>query len=145
MPIFCIKSVKIYTGQKKFTRVYSWLSWQISGMLNISLYQLWSSFFKPKSQGAVRRGLWVAEGVGYSGKSTLHPEIVVIKGWWWYSLQVATSFSPLKNWLHSVQCYPTEEQDKGMFFSMHCWTVHDCTFDAATPGWLSSSLEGGAG
>ena len=32
MPIFCAKSVKIYTGQKKFTRVYSWLSWQISGM-----------------------------------------------------------------------------------------------------------------
>ena len=32
MPIFCVKSVKIYTSQKKFTRVYSWLSWQISGM-----------------------------------------------------------------------------------------------------------------
>ena len=32
MPIFRVKSVKIYTGQKKFTRVYSWLSWQISGM-----------------------------------------------------------------------------------------------------------------
>merc|ERR1719350_2437524 len=25
LPIFCIKSVKIYTGQKKFTRIYSWL------------------------------------------------------------------------------------------------------------------------
>ena len=32
MPIFRVKSVKIYTGQKKFTPVYSWLSWQISGM-----------------------------------------------------------------------------------------------------------------
>ena len=32
MPIFRVKSVKIYTGQKKFTRVYSWLSWQIWGM-----------------------------------------------------------------------------------------------------------------
>ena len=35
MPIFCVKSVKIYTGQKKFTRVYSWLSWQIWGMSEI--------------------------------------------------------------------------------------------------------------
>ena len=32
MPIFRVKSVKIYTGQKNFTQVYSWLSWQISGM-----------------------------------------------------------------------------------------------------------------
>ena len=32
MPIFCVKSVKIYTGQKFFTQVYSWLSWQIWGM-----------------------------------------------------------------------------------------------------------------
>ena len=32
MPIFCVKSVKIYTDQKKFTQIYSWRSWQISGM-----------------------------------------------------------------------------------------------------------------
>ena len=32
LPIFRVKSVKIYTGQKKFTRIYSWRSWQISGM-----------------------------------------------------------------------------------------------------------------
>ena len=32
MPIFRVKSVKIYTGQKKFTREFSWLSWQIWGM-----------------------------------------------------------------------------------------------------------------
>ena len=32
LPIFCIKSVKIYTGQKKITREFSWLSWQIWGM-----------------------------------------------------------------------------------------------------------------
>ena len=32
MPIFCVKSVKIYTGPKKFTRIYSWGSWQIWGM-----------------------------------------------------------------------------------------------------------------
>ena len=33
MPIFCVKSVKIYTGQKKFTWVYPWRPWQISGMV----------------------------------------------------------------------------------------------------------------
>ena len=32
LPIFRVKSVKIYTGQKKITREFSWLSWQISGM-----------------------------------------------------------------------------------------------------------------
>ena len=32
MPIFCVKSVKIYTGQKKFTRAPLVCSWQISGM-----------------------------------------------------------------------------------------------------------------
>ena len=35
MPIFCVKSVKIYTGQKRFTRIYSWRSWQIWGMSNL--------------------------------------------------------------------------------------------------------------
>ena len=32
MPIFRVKSVKNYTGQKKFTRVYPWDPWQIWGM-----------------------------------------------------------------------------------------------------------------
>ena len=34
MPIFRVKSVKIYTGQKKITQIYSWGSWQISGMFH---------------------------------------------------------------------------------------------------------------
>ena len=34
MPIFRVKSVKIYTCQKKFTRIYLWRSWQISGMVS---------------------------------------------------------------------------------------------------------------
>ena len=33
MPIFRVKSVKIYTGQKKFTRIYLWDPWQIRGMI----------------------------------------------------------------------------------------------------------------
>ena len=33
MPIFRVKSVKIYTGQKKFTRTCLWRPWQISGMV----------------------------------------------------------------------------------------------------------------
>ena len=32
MPIFRVKSVKIYTGQKNFTRICSWGLWQIWGM-----------------------------------------------------------------------------------------------------------------
>ena len=32
MPIFRVKSVKIYTGQKNFTRVFPWRLWQIWGM-----------------------------------------------------------------------------------------------------------------
>ena len=35
MPIFRVKSVKIYTGQKKFTRASLVGSWQISGMIMI--------------------------------------------------------------------------------------------------------------
>ena len=35
LPIFRVKSVKIYTGQKKFTRACSWRSWQISGMVKV--------------------------------------------------------------------------------------------------------------
>ena len=34
MPFFCVKSVKIYTGQKRFTRIYPWDPWQISGMVS---------------------------------------------------------------------------------------------------------------
>ena len=34
MPIFRVKSVKIYTGQKKLTRIYPWDPWQISGMVS---------------------------------------------------------------------------------------------------------------
>merc|ERR1719370_630884 len=36
LPIFCVKSVKIYTGQKKFTQVFPWLPRQIRGMLTSS-------------------------------------------------------------------------------------------------------------
>ena len=35
MPIFRVKSVKIYTGQKKFTRTCPWRPWQIWGMVTI--------------------------------------------------------------------------------------------------------------
>ena len=37
MPIFCVKSVKIYTGQKKFTRTPSARPWQIWGMSTAAL------------------------------------------------------------------------------------------------------------
>ena len=37
LTIFRVKSVKIYTGQKKFTRTCSWGSWQISGMWGMTI------------------------------------------------------------------------------------------------------------
>ena len=36
LPIFRVKSVKIYTGQKKFTRTCPWRPWQIWGMVKAS-------------------------------------------------------------------------------------------------------------
>ena len=38
LTIFRVKSVKIYTGQKKFTRTCSWGLWQISGMDEMVVY-----------------------------------------------------------------------------------------------------------
>ena len=56
MPVFCVKSVKIYTGQKKFTRIYLWRSWQISGMGSGSAFygervSPWSSLLLVASWG----------------------------------------------------------------------------------------------
>ena len=36
MPIFCVKSLKIYTGQKNLHWRHQWRQWQLSGMLFIS-------------------------------------------------------------------------------------------------------------
>ena len=48
MPNFRVKSVKIYTGQKKFTRVYPWDPWQIWGMHKI-----------PKSSYNDNNSVWI--------------------------------------------------------------------------------------
>ena len=60
LPIFRVKSVKIYTGQKKFTREFSWLSWQISGMSiswirfhHFSSKTIWSLISNAKTQACV--------------------------------------------------------------------------------------------
>ena len=45
MPIFRVRSVKIYTGQKKFTRVYPWEPLQIWGMILCVLFIL-AQFFQ---------------------------------------------------------------------------------------------------
>ena len=46
MPIFRVKSVRIYTDPKKFTRVYPWLPWQIWGMQDILVY-IFMSLYVP--------------------------------------------------------------------------------------------------
>ena len=43
LPIFGVKSVKIYTGQKNFTRTCPWRPWQIWGMIDIWLHLGFSS------------------------------------------------------------------------------------------------------
>ena len=50
MPIFCVKSVKIYTGQKKFTRIYPWDPWQIRGM---NVYFNWDGIVYLEHQKSV--------------------------------------------------------------------------------------------
>ena len=51
MPIFCDKSVKIYTGQKEFTRIYPWDPWQIWGMY-VLLLPLFSLFLVISSRNS---------------------------------------------------------------------------------------------
>ena len=46
MPIFCVKSVKFYTGQKKFTRIYPWDPWQIWGMCQHLKVLIWYLAFQ---------------------------------------------------------------------------------------------------
>ena len=63
MPIFRVKCVKIYTGQKKFTRIYSWRPWQISGMcahhfvendIDAEKRVEWPSWFETESNLTIR-------------------------------------------------------------------------------------------
>ena len=70
MPIFRIKSVKVYTGQKKFTRIYPWDPWQIWGMQK-----------QPRNQ--VRR---VRLGLFYAGLLYLVEYLLLFFGWNWNSI-----------------------------------------------------------
>ena len=47
LPIFCVKSVKIYTGQKKFTRTSSVRPWQIWGMWTGLKFMICMKWFEP--------------------------------------------------------------------------------------------------
>ena len=57
LPIFRVKSVKIYTGQKKFTWEFSWLSWQIWGksMWEKNSFDIVSNFFLLVCEAVTRR------------------------------------------------------------------------------------------
>ena len=93
MPIFRVKSVKIYTGQKKFTQVYSWLSWQISGMHQMKIagiisnggsINLENDFWIESTQSGVylnylsnaltgsEDGEWCSGGEPHKGRQTSH-------------------------------------------------------------------------
>ena len=68
MPIFRVKSVKIYTGKKKFTRTCPWRPWQISGMSDKSMQ--WSDFRTDKSEKNPYCGNPGHDGVKASGFMT---------------------------------------------------------------------------
>ena len=57
MPIICVKSVKNYTGQKKFTRICSWGSWQISGMIRSITFWVGRARVRGKSTGTNKQPL----------------------------------------------------------------------------------------
>ena len=50
LPNFRVKSEKIYTGQKQFTRIYSWGSWQIWGMLINGHFRIINEWIQGKYQ-----------------------------------------------------------------------------------------------
>ena len=56
MPIFRVKSVKIYTGQKKSTRIYPWDPWQIWGMCG-GWYYVWKRCVNANSIGCEHQNL----------------------------------------------------------------------------------------
>ena len=100
MPIFCVKSVKIYTGQKKFTRVYPWRLWQISGTCTIAqcfpctatLTNSWSKW-RHLEQGSFHKH---SEGLSLVAGSCWRQLDLSL----WRRLLTLTSFS---TWLYNFQ------------------------------------------
>ena len=67
MPIFRVKSVKIYTGQKKFTRICSWDSWQISGMIKLNIKV--SGYYFDLNDAAIAAWLLLLENLSRHGNN----------------------------------------------------------------------------
>ena len=95
-----------------------------------------------RGEVAVRKGLWVAEGVGFSGKSTLHPEIVAIKG----LMMIAPSCNFIQgfekyNIIHKL--FSIEKPLLGKSVSTHSVLLYDMIAHLMLlpQGWLSCSLE----
>ena len=77
MPIFCVKSVKIYTGQKKFTRTYSWRSWQISGMYTATIKS------HANDDSWFTHNIWSLEHLVTSKILDISANIILWSGWIW--------------------------------------------------------------
>ena len=96
MPICRVQSVKIYTGQKKFTRVYPWDPWQIRGMeqitTNISfiLYRCVCTRYTWRMKKSMKRSGWSVSEANAQRRSratTFSPKTWKKSLWWSTGLQ----------------------------------------------------------
>ena len=78
MPIFRVKSVKIYTSQKKFTRVYPWLPWQIWGMVHRCTFKFPLLSLVKSSQVKI---ILIEFSQKFTGKDNSNPTYMILKGW----------------------------------------------------------------
>ena len=115
MPIFRVKSVKIYTGQKKFTRASLVGSWQIWGMGSI-----WSekglSIIRSQSawHSLIEYWTWSQNDL-----SMIWPEGSMIRAWlrheWYFT-------NNIYSWTHChyficTKCWPVQQSSEHLYFA----------------------------
>ena len=76
LQIFRVKSVKIYTGQKKFTK-YIWRSWQIWGMSNIHKRTIELLLTCPDENGPTRGVITTLRVVSEWASSTCAVSLII--------------------------------------------------------------------
>ena len=82
MPIFRVKSVKIYTGQKNLHWRSQWRQWQLSGMSNVLGQYPWGSFeITQKRKLDPKVGDMERNQIG-KVVTELYPENFCQLGWW---------------------------------------------------------------
>ena len=100
-PIFRVKSVKIYTSQKNFTRVYPWRPWQILGMSTIKSTSTVKSISTIQSSSTIKSTL----------TSTLHS--LCRPYFWRHDMKTAApsqSESESERWVSNLWCLPLSSE-----------------------------------